>query len=248
MKLATILPLKYMYLEEDNDYHMALAHLCSDLNYVSFFRRHSARGDWIIMDNGIVEGEQQPLRVLQAAARCIGASEIVLPDAICDLVPTLQMGHDAADYFIQKMPELRLMAVPQGAHQGDWEQCLREMLLWPVHTIGFSKFIVDRLGVTRLDLLMRHYDEIHDAGKAVHLLGSPMGPYEVDQIKTWAPGRARGMDSGYPTFCTAGGMGIDWRGARPPSGIEHGFDFINADPDETLMLQNYKTWREWCGV
>lgn len=248
MKIATILPLHYMHLEATNDYHMALAHLVGNGIYRGIMKDRAQRGDFILMDNGVVEtGQALDPRYLVARAFSIMASEIILPDVICDGEATLRMGESAL-HDVQKLGWVypgQVMAVPQGRTPNEWEACLREMLAWPVDTIGISKFTwLRQVFSSRWDILKEYGDYIDDRGKKVHLLGC-VSPLEIRSINLTFPW-VRGVDSGYPAFCAAGGQSVDPLGIRP-DGIEKDFDFLGgAQIDEWLMTRNYHRWLELC--
>lgn len=248
MKVATILPVAYQYLEADNDYHMALAHLAHDDRYASFFRGQARQGRTVIMDNGVVEtGEPMSTDDLFGASVALRAEEIILPDAIGNRDLTLQRGRDAIKWFDSETMFLRhLMAVPQGRDAMEWGDCLLEMLTWPVRTIGISKFVVvNQVFGSRIMLLYRWIDQIVAAGKQIHLLGSPQGPAEIEGVQKYFGGQVRGVDSGYPAFCAAGRQMVDPLGRRPYAGQD--INFLDGSTiDKDLMEGNYRQWRKWC--
>lgn len=95
--------------------HLVLAHLVSkDAKYAEFYRRCSAAGDFIIMDNGAFElGESYaPDRLIELGLMC-GADAIVLPDY--PFQPS-DVTVKAADKWapIIKDAGFRTMFVPQG--------------------------------------------------------------------------------------------------------------------------------------
>jgi len=237
MKLATILPVAHQDLEAQNNYHMALAHLVpQSREYAFFFANHAAKGDYVIMDNGVVEGDRRSVSELVATAEMIDATEVILPDEIGDTEKTLEMGREALDLMVGR----NLMAVPQGDLSIKWSQCLYEMLQWPVTTIGITKFIYLSTGMHRQDVLARFGQEIVDAGKQIHLLGSPDG---ADELRTASDTRlVRGADSGYPSFCAAGGAKVRRDGRRPDTEVNW---LDGSDIDRSLMEFNYHAWRLW---
>lgn len=87
MEIATILPTKYLGMREDGQYNMCLAHLMDRPAYRDFFREQSRKGFFVLMDNGVVE-TNEPLKMeeLIEIAEDIGATEMVLPDAIRDKI------------------------------------------------------------------------------------------------------------------------------------------------------------------
>jgi len=241
MKLATILPVAYQYLEEDNDYHLALAHLVAQSeDYAAFFRRKSDRGDLVIMDNGVVEGQRRSVPELIAAAEKIGASEVILPDEIGDTEQTLLLGQEALAQM--QLTGYTMMAVPQGDLAIQWSYCLYEMLRWPISTIGISKFIYRTTGMTRPEIVARFGQEIIDAGKQIHLLGAIGG---ADEIRDASP-LVRGADTGYPAICAAEGQKVSPDGSRPD---QSEIDWLDGSTiSKRLMEFNYHSWRRWIGL
>lgn len=243
MRLATILPIQHLHLEDSNHYHMALAHLVPRSEvYSAWFREMADRGDHVIMDNGIVENDQRSVPELITAAETIGATEVILPDQIGSAWITLDLGRRAIEEMQQRPWDL--MAVPQGAQMADWDMCLKEMLRWPIVTIGFSKFITIKMGMDRRYLLSLYAPEILRAGKQIHMLGSPSGAIELAEIRKDFP-MVRGADTGYPSFCTTGGVKVRKDGRRPDVEV----DWLSEQPlDEKLMNYNRAAFRKWIGA
>lgn len=150
MKFANIVPItqleKYGKLTE---YHLVLTHLVQQSEeYTEFMRNRSDAGDFLLMDNSLIElGDAMKITdVLQAAKAC-RAHEIVLPDVFRNKDETLVAIESAIrevrDYFGYKARHYgyRLMAVPQGQNEEEWLSCLESILQkFPqVSTIGIPK-------------------------------------------------------------------------------------------------------------
>lgn len=106
--------------------HLVLAHIVDkDPAYAAFYRRMSARGDRIIMDNGAFElGESyNPERLIDLGNEC-GADAIVLPDYPFEpAAKTI----DAAEQWADRVHEagFKTMFVPQSktGDLEDWIEC-----------------------------------------------------------------------------------------------------------------------------
>lgn len=239
MKIATILPFKHMHLEEDEPYHMCLAHLLDNAIYREFFLREAEQGNFILMDNGVVEtGKPMPMKRLDELARAINATEMVLPDVLNDCLGTLMLGEDSMKVWGGKTP---LMAVPQGNNYEEWRYCLETMMKWPIKSIGISKF-TKKFIPSRFDLL-RLTPSVFKSGKEIHILGCNYYDTEMVNIETYFPNQVRGIDSGIAAFYTMNGL-LMQEGIEKPE-IE--MDFQAQDLDEHLLMQNIIRWKKMCG-
>ena len=220
MKFANIVPIPFLNAYQNrtcSDYHLALTHLVGDENYVKFMRRRSIDGDFIIMDNSLIElgSAMRMTDVLDAAIKC-NANEIVLRDVFRDRRETLRA-------IVQSIDELqhsgysgpkkfRYMAVPQGDDFNDWLNCLQYILenIPQVNTIGIPKVTntffpyTDKGRVNVLEYLEKYslpqaYPQIQ-----WHMLGVWNNPIELKYAApfTWV----RGCDSSIAWAC--GNIGI----------------------------------------
>ena len=245
MKIATILPNRYLSLEDENDYHLCLAHLLHDRTYREWFKEKSMRGDWVIMDNGVVEtGKAMEMRRLIELGQEVGVSEIILPDEIHNKDETIFLGMDAmAEYAMLTGKDflngnLPLMAVPQGDTAREWIDCVKHMLDWPVRTIGISRF-VNKYFTSRLRAL-ECVPELMNSGKEIHLLGCPGDPIEFHHVEKAFPGRIRGIDSGVAViFATAGVL----MGHEPDKKPNVEIDFFGDGLDPWVVSENVDFWR-----
>jgi hypothetical protein len=242
MKVATILPEKYLIFEIDNNYHLCLAHLMAHTGaYRSFFTTMAMDPEnFVIMDNGIVEGEPMEAGELLLLARDTRVQEVILPDVIHNKKATLLASGSALKLKGEmRLDDLGCMVVPQGRTLGEWQECLLEMLTWPVRTIGISKFIND-FGISRC-LALESVPELLQSDKEIHLLGCAVTPEEIYHINQKFPGRIRGTDSAIATAYTAAGARM-WSRRRPKGEI----DFFAKDLDEELLWMNRIFWRKAC--
>lgn len=246
MRIATIVPRQSLHLTKGDDYFMCLAHLMHNPRYAQFFYDRAEDGKHVIMDNGVVEtGIPMSIERLYHIRAGHRTMEIILPDVMHNTVKTLQMGNLAFEWVMARydiQTPLNVMAVPQGKTEDEWLTCMREMVFWPVRSIGISRFVLDH-SKSRLSLLMQA-EELIESNKEIHILGCPEDPLSMFQLDQCFPERLRGVDSGAPTFYTAGGTMMGVGHPRPEVKV----DFLDYDSskDAILMEHNVQWWRDRC--
>ncbi len=235
MQVATIVPTAYLHLTKDDDYFMALAHLVGvDRKYTEFFRARADEGKFVLMDNGVVEGERQNVKELIRRAHLINATEVILPDVIRNGASTIIDSHAALNEMENQ--GFKLMAVPQGNNVAEWEDCAKTMLLWSdrIDSLGISKFVLNADEHARercLELIK------YDVGKlGVHLLGVWKDVWEVAKL-----GRdysfVRGVDSGVAYMFAERGENLS------ANKVDVKIDFDDNNVDRHLLRLNIVVWR-----
>ena len=245
MKVATILPVKNLHLEEKNDYHMCLAHI-DDREYWQFFRERVSEGHHVLMDNGVVEnGIPYTIEKILEIATDNLVTEIVLPDQICDREATLALGEEAITYLAHDRRSLWLdfMAVPQGESTEEWCECAKAMLTWPVRSFGVSRFVA-QYAPHRRDLL-EACPELLGSDREIHLLGCPDDPREIAEVNAAFPGRIRGVDSGIAAMYSQEGLFAG--DGMPKPKVELDFH-PDGNQDLSLLESNVSWWRRRCGL
>lgn len=239
--IATITPIRHLNLIDHDPYHLCLAHLVKKSEvYRAFFRTQSS--SFVIMDNGVVETKvPMPIDELISLGESIEADEIVLPDYIYDSHKTLISSGQALDHAIANGCESWFMAVPQGASPEDWKACLDEMLKWDINCIGLSRFLVPNIFPNRASALM-YAPELLMSQKDIHLLGCPIDAKEIREAFNLMPNRIRGTDSGIAAIYAQAGLAISSGIAKPD--IELDFEEKNHRIDDTILVDNIKTWKE----
>lgn len=249
MFAATILPIPYLHLLKNKPYLMALGHLVSYKHpeYVAFYKEASANGQYIILDNGVVEtGTPIPIDELIKRAQMIGANEIILPDAFLDMETTLDMTCEAVAYARSHAPHLKLMVVPQGSTFEEWLLCARLMLEFDIDVIGIPKVLTKLQGrdarleaLTELGKLLR--------GLEIHLLGCWESPLECQLIENHVQRKLiqpiRSVDSAIAYVYAREGLSIS-HAARPSGEI----DFTAHDADIELLNKNIEIWESACVI
>jgi len=246
MEYATILPDAYLHLVENDNYHMALAHRIqpNHINdaYTNFFKRQGAReGSYVILDNGVIEGDPRSIDEIIAKARSIGADEIILPDKLMDCDATLEMSYEALLVAKSIAPELKIMAVPQGEDLEEWLSCANIMLDWDINCIGIPK-VLTKLGGRdgRLEALRAMGRRFR--GLDIHLLGCWESPLELVLIQKYADKLhiqpVRGVDSVIAYVYAREGLSIS-QASRPSGAV----DFAAHDASEELLVSNIAIWK-----
>lgn len=250
MKVATILPQAHIHLTKQDDYHMALAHLIGAPGfeqYTNFYKAVGRRDKaFLIMDNGVIEGNPRPISELLQKAKLVNADELVLPDVYQDMQATLRDAKAGFNYMDEfSDTEIAVMAVPQGATYDQWLVCAKEMLTWPIQTLGIPKMLCSLNGRDgRLDALIDLQSFLGNV--QTHLLGCWESPLEVKAILNYVrQGKikpVRGVDSAIAyVYAQAGIKMCD--DERPKGAV----DFGAAVGDLPLLKFNIDMWRTECG-
>lgn len=245
MKVATILPVSLLNLTCMDDYHMCLAHLVqpSQSIYGDFYRKIGADKDkYLILDNGVIEGDKRPIEEIVKKALWLRADEIILPDVLFDADRTLDEGLKALHYVKDNFP-LKVMAVPQGKTLQEWLECAMYMLAWDIDCLGIPKSLISIGGRdARLEVLK-------DLGKRtrgldIHLLGCYKTPLEITMIASAESSglipKIRGVDSAIAYIYTKAGIQID-EDDRPD--ITFSFTEDVSAIDKALLYKNITMWQ-----
>lgn len=255
MKVATILPQSYLRICEDEDYLMALAHLINKPGmeeYTAFFKRKGLdENTYLIMDNGVIEGDPRPISELLAKALDIHANELILPDCFRNSKETLRLVDEATMYLADHadaVGNMGFMAVPQGETMEQWLSCATLLLDNPVVScLGIPKVLVNIAGRDgRYVAIRKLVDRVGDlGGRDIHLLGCWKTPLEVSMIaKGVLQGdlpEVRGVDSIIAYNMARAGIKIncDDRPNQDP------IDFADGKIDnEVLLAHNILIWKD----
>lgn len=255
MKVATILPQTYLDMTEKDDYLMALAHLINEPGmerYTEFFKEKGQDDDaFVILDNGVIEGDPRPIKELLMKARLINADELVLPDAFRECTKTLHLVEEATNFLInhhEEVNDLGFMAVPQGKTFNEWINCAMVLIDNPAVTcLGIPKVLIDIAGRDgRLKAIQRLTELTVDlGGKDIHLLGCWRTPLEVSVLAKYIlqgdiP-EIRGVDSAIAYNMARAGIRLneDDRSNQAPIDFKDG-----KIENETLLLWNVVLWRD----
>lgn len=224
LKIAEIVPLKFLELTKDNHYHMCLAHLVlKNEEYAKFYRRMSDEGKYVLVDNGACEGEKMNYDDLVKVYEIIRPTEIILPDVLFDFDETL----DRTRYFLENydLSKYKKMIVPQGEDSDGWKSCCEEMLkLKGISSIGIPKWLGDRIDECKM---------LVGSGKEIHLLGCNGNPSSILQCKKINP-NVRGCDSAFAYLCSKAGEPIITEKTKRP---DETIDFLNDTLEKTPLFE-----------
>lgn len=242
MRVATIVPVAHLGLIRGEPYQMCLAHLVARSGeYAEFYREESRRGSFVLMDNGVVElGYPMAMADLIPLAIHVGATEMVLPDAIGNAEETVEMARRGLLKVRAKARGIRIMAVPHGRNPREWSWCVRRLLGLPVDSIGVSKYTLRYEGIDYRLQLLRDTPGGHmllDSGKDIHLLGCGPTVLEARLLGLRIPGRARGIDSGVAAMAAQEGKRLQEMESRPEVDLDFG-----GRVDEELLRENIRYW------
>jgi hypothetical protein len=248
MKVATILPGHYLFKIWSEDYHMCLAHLIEeDDRYTEFYRGQCKYKDkYVIMDNGVIEGDPRPIEEIVKKALNLGVNEIILPDAYQDMSKTLDQSYAALRYVKDNFP-LKLMAVPQGKTIEEWLECAEIMLEWEIDCLGIPKMLTSLGGRdARMAVLRTLGKKLR--GMEIHLLGCWQTPLEITLIESAVKNEiicpVRGVDSAIPFVFAKAGILLD--SDDRPQDTHITFKETLADVSSSLLDRNIGIWHEAC--
>lgn len=201
MKLAIISPTEHLPVVENYvlAYHFALGqHLVNDSDYWTWYRRAQSRGQFIIVDNGAAEPEEERVDFdyIMECALSMDADEIVLPDKLMDKEATLEMSLEVP--MLRHIPKRKRMVVPQGSTWSEWKECLHTLMSYcQPASIGVPKWLENWEGgrAKAIEIIVNH--EYHKWAH-IHLLGIHSRPFQevTDVLKVYRG--IRGIDTAAP--------------------------------------------------
>lgn len=251
MQIATIVPTKYLYMVEADDYHLCLAQLIeTDPSYTSFYKAKADTGSFVILDNGAAEGHLPETSYLYEKALKINANEVQVPDVFFQKDETLKLAFKGVNFLKKKKWPGTIMVVPQGRYLHEWVDCAKEMCGWDSDIcIGVPKNLVHTIGHRgRLEALQELFLQMTYL-KPIHLLGCWTDPREVGEIYKWFQEQTignclRGVDSRLAYLYAYEGWELDPdMHDKPP---RKDIDFSDSSTNEELLEHNIKLWREYC--
>jgi len=234
-------------------YHLALAHLIlTDIDYCDFYREAVDEGDYVIMDNSVVElGAPLGIDDLIKAVNRVGAQELILPDFPAHPPQTFMAAYNMAPIVKNQFPDIKLQVVPQWYGSKDpanWMQSHTRMTEElegdrKVDVIGIPKFLgLDRrFTCQKLNL---HRSEQHE----YHLLGTTGNPIEIKELGKYP--WIRGVDSKAPVrFGTHGIVLHPDHGLMFPGELRSQLPEMdmrsNNDPFPIVTNHNVSVYQAW---
>lgn len=187
-----------LWLAQSDGIQMALTHLVENhFDYAVSMHKRSMKGDYIILDNSIVElGAAMSFgQVLQAAAM-ISADEVVLPDVFYDSAATKQRVEETLDDYGK--PDFKYMAVCHAENLNEFMNLFNWLNANDyIDTIGIPKCGL-KDGTTREMVLNRIMMNRTADDKPIHLLGAN-GPESFRLPRKWRE-MIRSIDTVYPLW------------------------------------------------
>jgi hypothetical protein len=241
MKTAVIIPPAFLTLVgRQTGYHMALGQwLIRDPRYFRWYREAHYHGDFIIVDNGAAEPEEERAaweQVLDAANQ-VDADEVVLPDVMKDAEATVR----SVTKTSITVPEKSRCIIPQGTTINEWFWCLRELhetLDGRYATVGIPKHMESVKGgragmlASLPPIIAFHYN--------IHLFGVYNDPREEIISCRRAKRTIRGIDTGAPIAWAQNNKWIGEAGHHSLDEFEH--------PDRNFIDINIDTITRWCNM
>lgn len=168
MKLAHIYPIANQELYKDEDYVMILAHLVKKGYYKP---ENFSEDQYIIMDNGLYEGEQVSTdleAVIELAENSgIPVREIIIPDAVNDSNKTIGLFYQNLATIEKWQHKYKFMFVAQATDCEDLSMMLQFADMWDLNlSVGISKLCPFNRG--SVDVLKQYAQW---AKHPIHLLG-----------------------------------------------------------------------------
>lgn len=230
-EVAVIAPLSHLDMCEDNNVFLALQQYMDRYSYVVFHQRQACQGKWIILDNGVLEGNAEiHMDKLTSMAYNIGASEIILPDAFkIATSTTLQGSIDALSPGAKQ--DFQYMIVPHGdgisyeSYLADYMKCVE---------IADVNDITYRIGVAYREFGTRPWrlDHAFVNNRNVHWLGC-MYPVEI------VSGEFASLDTSLPFRCACDGDMLC-------ANTKHfNFDMMMNESQRTTAISNISQIRTW---
>lgn len=184
MEYAAIVPQTKLHLVKGRKVQMALCHLIDKEGYEAYseFYREQAQESYVIMDNGVIEGDQRPLVEITKKAKEYGFQEIIAPDVFLDSNATINTAVMAWEH-LKDLEDLKVQWVPQGKSVDEWLYCLEQMLGNGIKpdVLGVPKILSKLDGRdARLNAVIR-LDEVLPEGMnpEIHFLGCHQDPIEL---------------------------------------------------------------------
>lgn len=202
MRLALIPPISMIDQTFATDYQLMLPHLIHDAKYSDAFFKHSDNpGTFVILDNGVAEGELIDFGHIMAVAKGYSVDEVVLPDVLLNARATQSHSHHMHDLYLNAGIDFMFVA------QGETEEEVKDSVMYAadhldkVTTIGIPRHLISTLYMpfARWRIVDWMVREKLNERFAIHLLGmNGEAPYEMymntSRLKTYV----RGFDTSAP--------------------------------------------------
>lgn len=234
-------------------FHMALGlpMLMRRGTYRNMYQRAKVLGDFVILDNGIAEGQQVVGSLLKDYANTVRCDELVLPDVLDNVSASV----DATITFLRNEWNITAkyhgMAVLQGTSLKQLRSAVDRFAQYiPIKTLGIPRRLItvmDQLSI-RIDLA-QWITEQYGARFEIHLLGTaPTWPAEVKAAAQYAP-QIRSVDTSMPFNYSLQGATLMGGRVQSHMAISRPKNYFLRDHSRTadlgLVRSNIQTFMEW---
>jgi len=194
MKIAHIAPINALKeISSKGDIEFCLApYAMRDDKYKKYFMKAKKKGRYVIMDNGVAEGDLIPTAILVDLAIEMKVDELIIPDVIGNLKETRKLRSEFIKKYwkILKENNIKLMSVIQGNSINEYTDDLHKLLNdYKIDVIGIPfrmhyadfKTFDTREGnhmVNRASFIMMKWSLLKNSKKEIHLLGCNL-PSEI---------------------------------------------------------------------
>jgi hypothetical protein len=202
VKLALIPPISMIDQTFSTDYQLMLPHLVHDAKYSDAFFKHCDNpGTFVILDNGVAEGELIDFGHIMAVAKTYRVDEVVLPDVLLGARAT--QNHSKHMHDLYHDAGIDFMFVAQGETEEEVHDSIKFAAdhLDKVKTIGIPRHLISTLYMpfARWRVVDWMVTNGLDARFNIHLLGmNGEAPFEMymntQRLKTYV----RGFDTSAP--------------------------------------------------
>lgn len=207
MRVGLIPPKGLENLALRSKFHLALAipELMNRRVYSGMYSRASELGDFVVLDNGIAEGQPCNSTDLRIYAKRLEAKELVAPDVIKNAKKTVEL----VKMFFEEpgLLPIKHMAVIQGKKVEEFKWCVEQFAEIPyVTTIGIPRHMLETLTsrACRIDMANWIADTFPDRFE-LHFLGT--NPKWLGEVKSASKycSHVRSVDTSMPfSYAIAG--------------------------------------------
>ena len=251
MKLALIPPIELLEYTERTSVQLALPHLMKNDTYRYVYQRHcDDPNQFVILDNGVAEGEMTSTADLVNLGDLLGVDEIVIPDVLKDARGTRNEYNKFKSWIADNIgPEFwdrtRTMYVIQGRNEDEfYEQAmLATSGRFRARTIGIPRHAIETCNNPKIRYDLAKIISRKSPGRSIHLLGaSPAEPWEM---ASFAGARwVRSTDTSSPfNFAFVGERINSARGIRRPADY---FELPHERFDHDALSDNVRQLLKWC--
>ena len=238
MKVALISPFSLMQEMPNTGYHLVLAHLLQDPDYLAF---HQTVEGYKILDNGAAEGSLVDFDELLIRAAEINADEVIVPDAMGDFTETVTLLHRFTDYA-EAHPEFRYTAALQGTNTKELILSYESTLdVGYVSNIALPRFM-QHIDKHERSLWAKIIRENFDSDVDIHCLGATSWTREVRELSE--NGHARGIDTSMPIVLGLAGIRLSESEDYVPRAMDY-FHVEATDEQKEIILDNVNTYLAW---